>query len=124
MTVTFPPEVEKRVLAAAAQKGLDLNTYFLSLVQKDWELPLPLEPSNGIDPNGFDEDYDPDALNRMIARMTGRTLEQKRAAREKAIQRSQPKIELPLNVSPFDVMPIIRGDETDEEVIVALQELS
>ncbi|NOT63227.1 MAG: hypothetical protein HOP19_23715 [Acidobacteria bacterium] len=124
MIVTFSPEVEKRVLATAAKKGLDLNAYFLSLVQKDWELPLSLEPSNGIDSNGNGEDYDPDALNRMIASLTNRTIEQKREARERAIQQSQPKIQLPPGVSVFEVMPVIRGDETDEEVIAALQELS
>ncbi len=116
MTVTFPLEFEQLVKKRASQKGLDVASYLLSLVQKDINAANPA--------NGNVGDYDPDALNRMIAKMTSRTLEEKMEARQRAIQDSQPQIELPPDVSPFDVMPVVRGNETDEEVIAALKELS
>lgn len=120
MIVTFPLEVEQQVKARAAQKGLDVVSYLLSLIQKDTGTQIALEQSNGAS----DSDYNPDALNQMIARMTSRTPEERREARERAIKESQPKIELPPDISPFDVMPVIRGNETDDEVIQALKELS
>ncbi len=52
------------------------------------------------------------------------TPEEKMEARRRAIQESQPQIKLAPDVSPFDVMPVVRGNETDEEVIAALKELS
>ncbi|HQR34540.1 MAG TPA: hypothetical protein PLK30_17500 [Blastocatellia bacterium] len=116
MTVTFPLELEQQVKTQAAKKGMDVVTYLRSLVQKD------LKTADSF-PRESD-DSDPDALNRMIATMTSRTPEEKLAARQRAIQESLPQIELAPNVSPFDVMPIVRGDETDEDVIAALKELS
>ncbi len=116
MIVTFPLELEQQVKTQAARKGMDVASYLLSLVQKDIKAADPA--------NGNAGDHDPDALNRMIAKMTSRTPEEKMAARQRAIQESQPQIELAPNVSPFDVMPVVRGHETDEEVIAALKELS
>lgn len=69
-------------------------------------------------------DEDPDALNHAVAALLNRSAEQKREAREKAIQESQPQIALPANVSLFDVIPVIRGNETEAEVKQALKELS
>ncbi len=71
-----------------------------------------------------EDDYDPDALNRAVAAIVNRTPEQRREARERAIKESQPEIALPPNVSFFDVIPVIRGNETDAEVRQALKELS
>lgn len=119
MIVTFPLEFEQQVKIQAAQKGLDVASYLLSLVQKDINA-----ADSAVRNGGNAGDYDPDALNRMIAKMTSRTPEEKMAARQRAIQDSRPQIELAPNVSPFDVMPIVRGNETDEEVIAALKELS
>lgn len=119
MTVTFPLELEQQVKIQAAQKGMDVVSYLLSLVQRDINA-----TDSAIRVGGNTGDYDPDALNRMIAKMTSRTPEEKMAARQQAIQESQPKIALAPNVSPFDVMPVVRGNETDEEVIAALKELS
>ena len=69
-------------------------------------------------------DEDPDALNQAVAALLNRSAEQKREAREKAIQESQPQIALPANVSLFDVIPVIKGNETEAEVKQALKELS
>lgn len=116
MIVTFPLEFEQQVKIQAAQKGLDVTSYLLSLVQRD------LNATDSANSNAGD--YDPEALNRMIAKMTSRTPEEKMAARQRAIQASRPQIELAPDESPFDVMPVVRGNETDEEVIAALKELS
>lgn len=156
MIVTFPPEIEKKLVAKAAQKGLEPNAYILSLVERDFGWPTKLESVNGsgeieAGKQGIKEFYvktglpfsaspqevwdklnsleqgaaeDPDALNRAVAALLNRTAEQKRAAREQAIQESQPQIALPANVSLFDVLPVIRGNETDAEVKQALDELS
>lgn len=116
MIVTFPLEFEQQVKAQAARKGMDVASYLLSLVQHDIKVADPA--------HGNTCDYDPEALNRMIANMTSRTPEEKMEARRRAIQESQPQIELAPDVSPFDVMPVVRGNETDAEVIAALKELS
>lgn len=116
MIVTFPLELEQQLKAQAAKKGMDVVSYLLSLVQKDIKAADPA--------NGGAAEYDPDALNRMIAKLSSRTPEEKMEARRRAIQESQPQIELAPDVSPFDVMPVVRGNETDEELIAALKELS
>lgn len=69
-------------------------------------------------------DYDPEVGMRAVEALINRTPEQKQAARERAIREFRPKNELPPDVSPLEVMPVIRGDETDEEVLQALKELS
>lgn len=38
MTVTFPLEVEQQVKTQAAQKGMDVVSYLLSLVQRDIDI--------------------------------------------------------------------------------------
>lgn len=115
----FPSEVEKKIKERAAQKGLDTATYLIKLVQTDMGAKIAF-----AEPDSQDDDFDPEALNRAVAAAMNRTPEQRRAAREKAIKESQPRIELPPGVSPFDVMPVIRGSETDQQVIEALKELS
>lgn len=118
MIVMFPPDIEKKLLELAAQRSVEPASLVASLVAKELNEELALSADAG------DDDFDPDALNRAVAALLSRTPEEKRAAREKAIQESKPLIELPLNVSPFDVMPVVRGNETDAQVIQALKELS
>jgi hypothetical protein len=120
MIVTFPPEIEKKIIALAAQKSVDPASFVTSLVEKEWSNELASAPVNGVDQ---DDDYDPEALNRAVA-IINRTPEEKQAARERAIREFRPKNELPPDVSPLEVLPVIRGDETDEQVIQALKELS
>ncbi len=157
MIVTFPLEIEQEVKAKAAQRGLDVVSYLLSLIRKDTPLAMTFEQSNDLgeidaSKKGIkeyyvktglpfsaspqevwdklcsldqgDDDYDPDALTHAMARFKNRTPEEKRKAREQAIKESQPQIVLPANVSIFDVIPVIRGNETDAEVRQALKELS
>ncbi len=116
MIVTFPLEFEQQVKTQAAQRGMDVASYLLSLVQRDSKAAAPA--------NDTASDYDPDALNRMIAKLTSRTPEEKLAARQRAIAESRPQIELAPDASFFDVIPAVRGDETDEEAIASLKEFS
>lgn len=83
MTVTFPPDVEKKIIALAAQQRVDPASFVLSLVEKELNGDLALAPVNGVD---HDDDYDPEALNRAVAAITNRTPEQKKAAQERAIR--------------------------------------
>jgi hypothetical protein len=114
----FPPEVEKKLIALAAQRSVDPASFVASFVEKKLNEELALSADAG------DDDSDPNALSRAVAALLSRTPEEKRAARQKAIEESKPLIELPLDVSPFDVMPVVRGNETDAQVIQALKELS
>lgn len=116
MNVMFPPEVEEKVLAKAARQGLAPDAYVREIVQKELSASEPQA--------GSDDDYDPQALSRAVAALKRRTPAQLEMARARAIREFRPKRELPSDVSPLEVMPVIRGDETDEEVLRALRELS
>ena len=118
MIVMFPPEVEKKLIALAVQRSVDPASLVASLVAKE------LNEDLALSPDARDDDFDPNALSRAVEALLSPTPEEKRAAREKTIEESKPLIELPPDVSPFDVMPVVRGNETDAQVIQALKELS
>lgn len=122
MVVTFPPDLEKKIIALAAQKKVDPASFVASLVAKELGDQNDLALANDVGHD--DDDFDPEAGKRAVAALINRTPEQIRAAQERAIREFKPKRELPADVSPLEVMPVIRGNETDEEVIQALKELS
>jgi hypothetical protein len=122
MVVMFPPEIEKKIIALAAQKKVDPASFVASLVEKELSDELVPAPVNGVGQE--EDDYDPEAGMRAVAALINRTPEQKKAAQERAIREFKPKRELPPDVSPLEVLPIIRGDETDEDVLQALKDLS
>jgi hypothetical protein len=123
MVVTFPPELERRIMALAALKRVDPAALVADLVAKELGDEIDLALANDA---GHDEesDFDPEAGLRAVAALINRSPEQISAARERAIKEFKPARELPSDVSPLEVMPVIRGNETDEEVIQALRELS
>ncbi|SRR5258706_7616924 len=121
MIVMFPPDVEKKLVALAAQRSVDPASLLASLVEREAKVELALAPFNGVDQ---DDDYDPEVGRRAVAALINRTPEQLKAAQERAIREFRPKRELPPDVSPLEVLPIIRGNETDEEVLQALKDLS
>lgn len=121
MIVMFPPDVEKKLVALAAQRSVDPASLLASLVEREAKVELAVAPFNGVDQ---DDDYDPEAGSRAVAALINRTPEQLKAAQERAIREFRPKRELPPDVSPLEVLPIIRGNETDEEVLQALKDLS
>src|SRR5262245_34124470 len=106
MVVTFPPDVEKKIIALAAQKRVDPASFVASLVAKELSDQNDLALTNDI---GHDDDFDPEVGQRAVAALINRTPEQIRAAQEKAIRDFKPKRELPSDVSPLEVMPVIRG---------------
>jgi hypothetical protein len=165
MTVTFPPEVEKRVRLIAAQKGLAPDAYLLLLVQQDCGVAVTSEPSNGesahptnvvaeSSPTGPDRsvekfkpgiqlppgisgqdainalksewaaDDDPDSLNRAIAALKNRTSNERAKIRERVMDGTPAPLPIPAGKTIFDVIPRIRGKETDQEVFDALERLS
>jgi hypothetical protein len=109
MIVMVPPDVEKKLLELAAQRRVDPASLVASLIEKELENESAL--THATDAN-HDDDFDPEALNRAVLALINRTPEQKRAAREWAIKEFKPKNELPPDVSPLEVMPVIKGDET------------
>jgi len=121
MIVMFPPDVEKKLIELAAQRRVDPASLLASLVEK--ELMQELDHNHHTD-DDQDADFDPEALNRSVEALINRTPEQKRAAREWAIKEFKPKNDLPPDVSPLEVLPVIKGNETDEQVLQALKELS
>jgi hypothetical protein len=125
MVVTFPPELERRIMALAALKRVDPAALVAALVAKELgdETDLALANDTGRDEEK-ESDFDPEAGLRAVAALINRSPEQISAARERAIKEFKPVRELPSDVSPLEVMPVIRGNETDEEVIQALRELS
>ncbi len=92
----FPPEVEKKLIALAAQRSVDQASLVASLVAKELNEELALSADAG------DDDLDPNALSRAVAALLSRTPEEKRAARQKAIEESMPKIKLPPDVSAIE----------------------
>lgn len=123
MVVTFPPDLERRIVALAALKRVDPASFVADLVAKELGDGNDLALANDV---GHEEDHDvdPEVGLRAVAALINRTPEQISAAQARAIKEFKPKRELPPDVSPLEVMPVIRGNETDEEVIQALKELS
>jgi hypothetical protein len=123
VVVMFPPDLEKKIIALAAQKRIDPASFVAFLVAKELGDQNDLALANDVD-HDEEDDFDPEVGLRAVAALINRTPEQISVARAKAIKEFKPKRELPPDVSPLDVMPVIRGNETDEEVIQALKELS
>lgn len=121
MDLTVPPEVVKKLIALAAQRQIDPGSLIASLIEKELENETAFVQ---VPDTSLDDDIDPEALKRAVAALINRSPEQKRAAREWAIKEFTPKNELPPDVSPLEVIPVIKGDETDEQVSQALKELS
>src|SRR5215510_2352056 len=122
MNVTISPDVEKSLVALAAQRSVDpavLGGALLEEMMREKGLLSQTNGTEGIVPE------DPEALARAVAAMINRTPEQIEAAQELALKEFQSERELPPGKTIFDVVcgkwP---GNETDEEVYEALKRLS
>lgn len=116
--IVIPPELEKKIAILAAQRSLDPSSLIDSLVAR--ELNQPPAPAASQD-----DEVDPKALSRAVAAIINRTPEQISAAQEMALREFKSERELPAGATNiFDVIPVIRGQETDEQVSKALEELS
>jgi hypothetical protein len=125
------PDALKKAVARITNRTPEEREAARQEILKTLPPPMPLPAGmtaqdvwNNLTGKDQDDEKDPDALRRAIAKITNRTPEQKLAAQERAIREYKPKRELPPGVSPLEVMPVIRGAETDEQVIAALKELS
>ena len=112
MIVTVSPETEKAIVKLAAKRGQDaavLAGRYLEIALKSQQI----------------TDDEPDALTQAIAKLKSRAPEQIAEARDQLFQAAKPSRPLPAGQSIFDVIggqwP---GDETDEEVLAALEKLS
>lgn len=123
MTVTLPLKVEQKIIAMAALRRLDPSSFVSLLIEEEWKRQDTLKDSNGF--HSVDDDDDPEAGNRAVAAMINRTPEQIKASKEMALREFLPERELPEGAKNiFDVIPVIRGNETDEQVLRDLKELS
>ena len=119
MIVTFPPEIEKKIIALAAQKSIDPASLVASLVEKELSDELASAPVNGDSQS--EDDADPEALNRAVTALIDRTPEQKQATRERAIREFKSGLELPPGVSAQAVMDALKGEGTDDDDPAALK---
>src|SRR5262245_11077805 len=116
MVITFPPDLEKKIIALAAQKKVDPASFVASLVAKELSDQNDLALANDV--GHEDDDFDPEVLNRAVAAIANRTPEQIKAAQEMALREFQSERELPEGAkNVFDVIPVIRGNETDEQAV-------
>jgi CTP:molybdopterin cytidylyltransferase MocA len=96
MIIAFPLEVEKKVNAIAAQKGLAPEAYLVLLVQKDLEMQIAFEQPNGES-----------------APAGNGNSEEAVTARERLVGACNPGIQLPPGVSGQDVMDALKSDRAD-----------
>jgi hypothetical protein len=122
--IALPPEVEKKLITLAEVWSVDPASLIASWVAREMPVTSGSEENDSVPCDDGVSTPDPDALRRAVAALLDRTPEQRRAARQNAIEKSRPRIELPPGVSLFDVLPVVRGEETDEEVLQALKEQS
>lgn len=115
MNINVSVETEKTLKELAARNGQDVADYAGALLERDMKK----------EKNLFEEDEDPHALERATERMKNRTPEDIEAAQRLAIEQYKPENLLPEGKTIFDVLcgkwP---GEETDEEVALALERLS
>ena len=160
MIVTFPPDIEKKIIALAAQKSVDPASLVASLVEKELSEQETHTPTNDVDHTpeqkkatqeraisefksgielppgvsaqdvmdalrsvGTDND-DPDALKKATERITNRTAEEREAIRQELLKAIPEPLPIPKGKTVFDMFFRIRGDETEEQVYEALQQLS
>ena len=120
MIVTVSPEVEKTLIALAQQRSVDPSLLGGSLLEET------MRERGWLGINGDEEgaQENPEALASAVSAMIERTPDQVKAAQEAALRDFPPERELPTGKTIFDVIPRIRGNETDEQVLAALERLS
>jgi hypothetical protein len=118
MNVNVSAEAEKILRAVAQSNGQPVEVYAGAVLEK-----VAREKANGLNLLA-DDDRDPHSLDRAIAKMKSRTPEERAAMRERVMKASPEPLPLPAGKTVFDIIPRIRGKETDEEVLAALDRLS
>jgi hypothetical protein len=119
VTIDLTPEEVAYLQAIAGKEGLELAEYAGRLVRNH----LPLRSTEPTATNNESDEADP--LSIAVARMTNRSPEDKAAARAHALATYQPRRTLPPGKTFSDVISgKWPGDETDEQINAALEELS
>ena len=120
MIVTVSPEVERTLITLAEQRSVDPSLLGGSLLEET------MRERGWLGNNGDEDDahLNPEALARAVRAMIGRTPDQVKAAQEAALRDFPAERDVPTGKTIFDVIPRIRGDETDEQVLAALERLS
>lgn len=125
MIVTIPPELEKKVVALAAQKGIEPSSFVVSLVKEDveevWSAKA-VHETNGHHP--AEDDSDPDALKKATKRITHRTPAEREAVRQELLKSIPTPLPIPAGKTVFDMLVPIRGNESETQVYEALKHLS
>ena len=125
MIVTIPPELEKKVVALAAQKGIEPSSFVVSLVKADveeaWSAKAVHETNGHHKP---DDDDDHEALKNATERITHRTPEEREAVRQELLKSIPTPLPIPEGKTVFDMLVRVRGEETEEQVYAALERLS
>lgn len=121
MIVTVTPEVENSLRELAAQKSIDAASLGGSMLEEALREKGLLANSNGSE---RDADEDSASLRRAIAQMRNRTPEETLAMRERVLKKAPQPLPLPAGKTIFDIIPSLRGNETEEEVQMALACLS
>ena len=124
MIVTIPHELENKIVALAAQKGVEPSTFIVALVEEDVEVAWNAKAVQGTNGHQHVDDYDPNALKRATERITQRTLAEREAVRQELLQSIPPPLPIPEGKTVFDMLARIRGEETEEQVYAALERLS
>lgn len=122
MNIAVSQEVEKKIIALANLKGTDPALFGGALLEETMrEKGFLTSSANGGEK---DADEDPESLNRAIAKMKNRSPEELAAMRERVLKASTAPLPLPQGKNVFDLIPGIRGTESDEMVFDSLERLS
>lgn len=119
MNVAVSQEVEKKIISLAGLNGTDPALFGGSLLEETMR-------EKGFLPqaNGFESEEDPESLSRAIAKMKSRSPEELAVMRERVLAASRAPLPISEGKTIFDLVPGIRGEETDEAVFEALERLS
>jgi hypothetical protein len=132
-SIELAPDVAARLREKAGAHGQSLPDFLRALAEREAGAPdenaVSSPPRNGQRTDGDARAQAAtktgDALDQAIARMRSRTPEEIAAMRDRVLAATPPPRPLPPGKTLFDVIGGQRpGDETDEEVRAALDELS
>jgi hypothetical protein len=126
MIVNVTPETEKQLVQRAMRIGVPVAVYAGHLLEQKLQENVAQNGANGspqLITQEDDDDTDPDALAKAIAKLLNQTPEEKAQARAELFAASRPPRPLPEGKTLGDVLQW-PGDETDEEVFEALRKLS
>lgn len=125
MVITVTQETEKQLTALAERVGAPVAVYAGHLLEQRLHENGGRNGSTKFVAQDDDDDIEPNALAKAMAKMLSRTPEELANVRARIFQEMEPPLPLPEGKTLFDmVCGQWPGDETDEEVFEALKRLS